>query len=92
MIDKFYDTPETAVADVHDGATVLISGFGGAGMPTELIHALIAQGARELTVVSNNAGNHETGLAALIKAGRAGRGCGVGVVGSFCPFTAVGGG
>lgn len=70
MIDKFYDTPETAVADVHDGATVLISGFGGAGMPTELIHALIAQGASELTVVSNNAGNHETGLAALIKAGR----------------------
>ncbi|RSF08334.1 3-oxoacid CoA-transferase subunit A [Achromobacter aegrifaciens] len=70
MIDKFYDTPETAVADVHDGATVLISGFGGAGMPTELIHALIAQGARELTVVSNNAGNHETALAALIKAGR----------------------
>ncbi|KQZ96735.1 3-oxoacid CoA-transferase subunit A [Achromobacter sp. Root565] len=70
MIDKFFDTPEAAVADVHDGATVLISGFGGAGMPTELIHALIDQGARELTVVSNNAGNRETGLAALVKAGR----------------------
>ena len=70
MIDKFYDTPEAAVSDIHDGATVLISGFGGAGMPTELIHALIEQGARDLTVVSNNAGNHETGLAALIKAGR----------------------
>ncbi|AVJ29484.1 3-oxoacid CoA-transferase subunit A [Achromobacter spanius] len=70
MIDKFIDTPEAAVADVHDGATVLISGFGGAGMPTELIHALIDQGARELTVVSNNAGNRETGLAALVKAGR----------------------
>ena len=49
---------------------MLISGFGGAGMPTELIHALIAQGARDLTVVSNNAGNRDTGLAALIKAGR----------------------
>ena len=58
------------MADIHDGATVLVSGFGGAGMPTELLHALIEQGARELTVVSNNAGNHETGLAALIKAGR----------------------
>ncbi|SIT06128.1 3-oxoacid CoA-transferase subunit A [Achromobacter sp. MFA1 R4] len=70
MIDKFIDTPAAAVADIHDGATVLISGFGGAGMPTELIHALIDQGARDLTVVSNNAGNRDTGLAALIKAGR----------------------
>lgn len=70
MIDKFIDTPAAAVADIHDGATVLISGFGGAGMPTELIHALIDQGARDLTVVSNNAGNHETGLAALVKARR----------------------
>jgi 3-oxoadipate CoA-transferase alpha subunit len=70
MIDKFMDSPEAAVADVHDGATVLIGGFGGAGMPTELIHALIDQGARGLTVVSNNAGNRDTGLAALIKAGR----------------------
>ncbi|KOF53468.1 MULTISPECIES: 3-oxoacid CoA-transferase subunit A [unclassified Achromobacter] len=70
MIDKFIDTAAAAVADIHDGATVLIGGFGGAGMPTELIHALIDQGARELTVVSNNAGNHETGLAALVKAGR----------------------
>ena len=69
-IDKFMDSPEAAVADVHDGATVLIGGFGGAGMPTELIHALIDQGARGLTVVSNNAGNRDTGLAALIKAGR----------------------
>ncbi|OZI39472.1 3-oxoadipate CoA-transferase [Bordetella genomosp. 1] len=70
MIDKFVADPAEAVADVHDGATVLVGGFGGAGMPTELLHALIEQGARELTVVSNNAGNHETGLAALIKAGR----------------------
>lgn len=70
MIDKFLESPDAAVADVHDGATILIGGFGGAGMPTELIQALITQGARDLTVVSNNAGNHETGLAALIKAGR----------------------
>lgn len=70
MINKFYPSPEEAVADIHDGATVLIGGFGGAGAPTELIHALIDQGARDLTVVNNNAGNHEVGLAALIKAGR----------------------
>ena len=68
MIDKFMDSPEAAVADAC--ATVLIGGFGGAGMPTELIHALIDQGARGLTV-SNNAGNRDTGLAALIKAARA---------------------
>lgn len=70
MINKIVDSLEQAVADIHDGATVLIGGFGGAGHPTELIHALIDQGARELTVVNNNAGNHDTGLAALIKAGR----------------------
>lgn len=70
MIDKFVASPPEAIHDVHDGATILIGGFGGAGMPTELIHALIDQGARDLTVVSNNAGNNETGLAALIKAGR----------------------
>ncbi|MGH8813350.1 MAG: 3-oxoacid CoA-transferase subunit A [Advenella sp.] len=70
MINKFIDDIQVAVADVFDGATVLIGGFGGAGHPTELIHALIDQGAKELTVVNNNAGNHDTGLAALIKAGR----------------------
>ncbi|MCB4321463.1 3-oxoacid CoA-transferase subunit A [Alcaligenes sp. 13f] len=70
MINKFIAAIDDAVFDIHDGATVLIGGFGGAGMPTELIHALIDQGARELTVVNNNAGNHDTGLAALIKAGR----------------------
>ncbi len=70
MINKFMDDIQAAVADVFDGATVLIGGFGGAGHPTELIHALIDQGAKELTVVNNNAGNHDTGLAALIKAGR----------------------
>lgn len=70
MINKIVDSLEAAVSDVFDGATVLIGGFGGAGHPTELIHALIDQGARELTVVNNNAGNFDTGLAALIKAGR----------------------
>ena len=70
MIDKIVDSMAEAVAGVPDGATVAISGFGGAGMPSALIDGLIAQGARELTVVNNNAGNGETGLAALMKAGR----------------------
>ncbi|MDO5680202.1 MAG: 3-oxoacid CoA-transferase subunit A [Pelistega sp.] len=70
MINKIVSSLEQAVAGIHDGATLLIGGFGGAGHPTELIHALIDQGARELTVVNNNAGNHDTGLAGLIKAGR----------------------
>ncbi len=59
-----------AVADIEDGSTVLVSGFGMAGMPVQLIDALIAQGAGDLTVVSNNAGNGDTGLAALLAAGR----------------------
>jgi 3-oxoadipate CoA-transferase alpha subunit len=59
-----------ALAGVRDGATVMIGGFGGAGQPTKLIEALIEQGARDLTIVNNNAGNGETGLAALLKAGR----------------------
>jgi 3-oxoadipate CoA-transferase, alpha subunit len=70
VIDKTFETLEAAVADVHDGATVMIGGFGNAGMPSALIDALIAQGARELTIVNNNAGNGETGLAALLKAKR----------------------
>ena len=70
MIDKFFATPEAALADVPDGATVMIGGFGGAGMPAQLIDCLIAQGATDLTVVNNNAGNADSGLAALIGAGR----------------------
>src|SRR3954452_11750392 len=70
MIDKTFDSLEEAVADIHDGATVMIGGFGNAGMPSALIDALIAQGARELTIVNNNAGNGDTGLAALLKAKR----------------------
>ncbi len=70
MIDKLFPSPEAAVADIHDGASIMIGGFGQAGMPTHLIDALIAQGATNLTIVNNNAGNGETGLAALLKAGR----------------------
>ncbi|MEU1405644.1 3-oxoacid CoA-transferase subunit A [Streptomyces sp. NPDC005728] len=62
--------PVEAVAGVEDGSTVLISGFGLAGMPVALIDALIDQGARDLTVVCNNAGNGDTGLAALLAQGR----------------------
>ncbi len=70
MIDKTYESLQRAVADVHDGATVMIGGFGNAGMPAQLIDALIDQGARELTIVNNNAGNGDTGLAALLAARR----------------------
>jgi 3-oxoadipate CoA-transferase alpha subunit len=70
MIDKTWPSLESAVADIPDGATIMIGGFGNAGMPSSLIDALLAQGARELTIVNNNAGNGETGLAALIKAKR----------------------
>jgi 3-oxoadipate CoA-transferase alpha subunit len=70
MIDKTYESLERAVADVHDGATVMIGGFGNAGMPAQLIDALIGQGARDLTIVNNNAGNGDTGLAALLAAKR----------------------
>ena len=64
------DDPREALQGIPDGATVLVGGFGMAGMPTTLINALIEQGATDLTVVSNNAGNGDTGLAALLAAGR----------------------
>ena len=64
------DTTDEAVAGIEDGATVLVGGFGLAGMPFDLIDALIRQGATDLTVVSNNAGNGEVGLAALLMAGQ----------------------
>jgi 3-oxoadipate CoA-transferase alpha subunit len=70
MIDKQLASPAEAVVDVFDGATVMIGGFGEAGSPIELVHALIDQGARDLTVVNNNTGSGEVGLAALIKAER----------------------
>ena len=70
MINKIATSIEEALAPVKDGSTVLIGGFGTAGIPNELIEGLIAQGARDLTVVNNNAGNGDTGLAALLKTGR----------------------
>jgi len=70
MINKIALSVAEALADVKDGATILIGGFGTAGNPNELIDGLIAQGAKDLTVVNNNAGNGETGLAALLKTGR----------------------
>lgn len=70
MINKIALSVANALADVKDGATVMIGGFGTAGIPNELIDGLIEQGAKELTVVNNNAGNGDTGLAALLQAGR----------------------
>jgi 3-oxoadipate CoA-transferase alpha subunit len=70
MIDKISTSIAAAVADIHDGAAVMIGGFGTAGMPDELIDALLAQGATDLTIINNNAGNGETGVAALIREGR----------------------
>src|SRR5687767_2418761 len=70
MINKLVASAAEALADVPHGATIMIGGFGNAGMPAMLIDSLIAHGARELTIVNNNAGNGDTGLAALIKAKR----------------------
>ena len=70
MINKITRSVADALADVKDGSTVLIGGFGTAGIPNELIDGLIAQGAKDLIVVNNNAGNAEVGLAALLKQGR----------------------
>lgn len=70
MVDKITQSLAAAVADIKDGSTVMIGGFGNAGMPRELIDALIEQGAGDLTIVNNNAGNGDTGLAALLAAGR----------------------
>ena len=70
MIDKIARSLAEAIGPVADGATVLIGGFGTAGIPNELIEGLLDQGARELTVVNNNAGNGDSGLAALLQSGR----------------------
>ena len=70
MIDKQYPSVAAAVADIPDGATVMIGGFGASGSPVELIHALIDHGATGLTVINNNTGNGEVGLAALIGNGQ----------------------
>jgi 3-oxoadipate CoA-transferase alpha subunit len=70
MINKVWINPAQAVADIHDGASVMIGGFGTAGMPDALIDALIAHGVGDLTIINNNAGNGEHGVAALIREGR----------------------
>ncbi|ABZ77504.1 3-oxoacid CoA-transferase, A subunit [Shewanella halifaxensis HAW-EB4] len=73
MINKLMATPAQAVADIFDGATVMIGGFGESGSPIELIHALIDQGAKNLTVINNNTGSGHVGLAALIENGQVGK-------------------
>lgn len=73
MIDKRIDSLAAAVADVFDGATIMIGGFGEAGSPIELIHALIDQGSKNLTVINNNTGSGHIGLAALIENCRVGK-------------------
>jgi len=70
MINKIVPSAAAALSDVPDGATVMIGGFGTAGLPNELIDALLAQGAKDLVIVNNNAGNGDTGLAALLAARR----------------------
>jgi 3-oxoadipate CoA-transferase, alpha subunit len=70
MIDKFVPSLAASVAGIQDGATVLIAGFGNSGIPVELIDALIDQGAKDLTVVSNNAGSGRTDVAKLLGTGR----------------------
>lgn len=70
MISKTRSSAAEALADIPDGATIMIGGFGLAGQPVHLIDALLEQGSTGLTIVSNNAGNGETGLAALLGAGR----------------------
>ena len=67
MINKIVGTAAEAVKEIQDGATIMIGGFGEAGSPIELIHALIDQGAKNLTVISNNTGSGHVGLAALIE-------------------------
>ena len=70
MVSKVVESAAAAVAGIEDGATIMIGGFGLAGLPSALVGAVIDQGARDLTIVSNNAGNGDTGLAALLKTKR----------------------
>lgn len=70
MLDKTDSSVKAAISQIHDGATIMIGGFGPAGQPAELIDALIEHGARDLVLVSNNAGNGDYGLAALLKSGQ----------------------
>ena len=66
MIQKKFDSAAQAVSDMKDGATLLVGGFGGSGLPSQLVAALVKQGAKNLTVVSNNIGAVSDGVAALI--------------------------
>ncbi|VVM65898.1 3-oxoadipate CoA-transferase subunit A [Pseudomonas fluorescens] len=70
MINKTFESIAAALDGVADGSVIMVGGFGTAGMPSELVDGVIASGVRELTIISNNAGNGEIGLAALLKAGR----------------------
>jgi 3-oxoadipate CoA-transferase, alpha subunit len=70
VVSKVVESAAAAVGGIEDGATIMIGGFGGAGLPAALVDAVIEQGARDLTIVSNNAGNGDTGLAALLKTRR----------------------
>ena len=70
MINKISSSLRDAVSVVHDGASVMVTGFGDSGLPRELLHALVEHGATDLTIISNNAGTGATGLAALLAAGR----------------------
>lgn len=70
MINKTFESIAAALDGIADGSTIMVGGFGTAGMPSELVDGVIASGVRELTIISNNAGNGEIGLAALLKAGR----------------------
>lgn len=70
MISKIFDSLRESLSDVPDGASIMVGGFGLAGQPRELIDALLDQGAKDLVIINNNAGNGDTGLAALLAAGR----------------------
>ncbi|NNG64623.1 3-oxoacid CoA-transferase subunit A, partial [Pseudomonas fragi] len=70
MINKTFESIAAALDGITDGSIIMVGGFGTAGMPSELVDGVIASGARDLTIISNNAGNGEIGLAALLKAGR----------------------
>ena len=70
MINKTFESVAAALDGIADGSVIMVGGFGTAGMPSQLVDGVIASGARELTIISNNAGNGEIGLAALLKAGR----------------------
>jgi len=70
MLNKIKASLQEAIDPIQDGAAIMVSGFGDAGIPFELMKAVLDKGLRDLTIISNNAGTHETGIAGLIKAGR----------------------